>query len=223
VEDVTPKAALYETFAAVGKALGNPARLLLLELLAQGERGVEELAEAAGMRLSNTSAQLKALSAAGLVAGRRSGPKVIYALAEESVGALVEQVKDFAAARLADAERAARAYLGDVGALEPVDLNELAERIEGAGVLVLDVRPAVEYAAGHIPGALSIPQSELAARLAELPADAEIVAYCRGRYCVMAPEAVRLLREHGYRARLLDGGLPEWRRTGHAVAAGATA
>ncbi|MEO3788007.1 metalloregulator ArsR/SmtB family transcription factor [Actinocorallia sp. B10E7] len=208
------KTALYEQFARVGKALANPARLELLDLLAQGERSVEDLASAAQMKVANTSAQLKALAAAGLVASRRSGVKVFYRPADEQVAVLVRRVQDFAADRLAEAERAARDYLGDIEALEPVGLAELARRAENGEVLVLDVRPAPEYDAGHIPGAIGIPHDQLAVRLAELPRDAEIVAYCRGRYCVFAPQAVRLLRDEGFRARPADGGLPEWRRAG---------
>ncbi|MQA88588.1 MAG: metalloregulator ArsR/SmtB family transcription factor [Streptosporangiales bacterium] len=221
--NAVPKAVLYQHFARIGKALANPARLELLDLLAQGERSVEELAEAAGMRLSNTSAQLRTLASAGLLASRRSGTRVYYRLADERVGGFVEQVKDLAADRLADVERAARDHLGDVQALEPVRREELARRMEAGEVLVLDVRPFAEYAAGHILGAVCVPHDQLATRLAELPRAANIVAYCRDRYCVLAPQAVRLLRECGYSARPLDGGLPAWRRAGLPVASGATA
>ena len=175
------KISLYEQFARVGKALANPARLELLDLLAQGERSVESLAGTARMKISNTSAQLRMLSGAGLVASRRDGVRIYYRLADSGVTALTGQVQDFAASRLAGAE----------------------------------------YAAGHIPGAVSVPHDQLAARLAELPAGTDIVAYCRGRYCVFAPEAVRLLRASGFSARPLDGGLPGWRLAGLPVAAGA--
>lgn len=222
MDDRTRKAAMYEQFARVGKALANPVRLELVDLLAQGERSVEELAHAAGMKVSNTSAQLKALAAAGLVAWRRDGAKVFYRLADDQVAALIEQVKAFATARLVEAERAARDYLGDVDALEPVGQDELARRLDAGNVVVLDVRPQAEYAAAHIPGAINIPHDQLTARLAELavrvPPDADIVAYCRGRYCVFAPEAVRTLRGIGYLAHPLQGGLPEWRRAGLPVA-----
>jgi rhodanese-related sulfurtransferase/DNA-binding transcriptional ArsR family regulator len=216
------KTAMYEQFARAGKALANPARLELLDLLAQGERSVEELAAVAAMKVSNTSAQLRALAGAGLVASRRDGVRIYYRLADGNVAALVGQVQDFAASRLADAEQAARGYLGDVGALEPVARDELVRRMHDGQVLVLDVRPEAEYAAGHIPGAVSMPHDQLAARLAELPPGADIVAYCRGRYCVFAPDAVRLLRARGFSARPLDGGLPDWRHAGLPVTAAAS-
>lgn len=216
------KAQVYEGFARIGKALSNPARLELLDLLAQRERGVEELAVAAGMRTSNTSAQLKELARAGLVVFRRSGTRVLYRLADPQVAVFVEQAKQLAHARLPEVRRAAEAWLGDVEELEPVTREELASRLAaedmtdpaGRAVVVLDVRPAAEYAAGHIPGAIGIPSAELTGRLAELPADAEIVAYCRGRYCLMSLRAVRLLRARGYNARPLDSGVAEWQADG---------
>ena len=215
--------ALYEQFARVGKALANPARLELLDLLAQGERSVEDLAQTAQMKVSNTSAQLRTLASAGLVASRRDGVRIYYRIVDQQVAALISQVQDFAASRLADAEQAARTYLGDVAALEPVAQDELFRRLREGQVLVLDVRPEAEYAAGHIPGAVSVPHDQLAARLAELPAGTDIVAYCRGRYCVFAPDAVRLLRAHGFPARPLEGGLPGWRLAGLPVTAAASA
>jgi rhodanese-related sulfurtransferase len=223
VDEHARKTALYEQFARVGKALANPARLELLDLLAQSERSVEDLAAAARMKMSNTSAQLRMLAAAGLVASRRDGVKVYYRLADPGVTALTGQVQDFAASRLAEAEHAARGYLGDVAALEPVTQDELARRLRDGQVLVLDVRPQAEYAAGHIPGAVNVPHDQLAARLAELPAGTDIVAYCRGRYCVFAPDAVRLLRARGFPARPLDGGLPGWRLAGLPVTVPASA
>ena len=213
------KMAMYAQFARVGKALANPVRLELLDLLAQGERSVEDLAETAGMKVSNTSAQLRTLAGAGLVASRRDGVRIYYRLADGNVSAFVGQAQDFAASRLAEAERAARNYLGDVTALEPVARDELLRRLHDGQVLVLDVRPEADYAAGHIPGAVSVPHDQLAARLTELPEGTDIVAYCRGRYCVFAPEAVRLLRARGFSARLLEGGLPGWRLAGLPVSA----
>jgi rhodanese-related sulfurtransferase/DNA-binding MarR family transcriptional regulator len=217
------KMALYEQFARVGKALANPARLELLDLLAQGERSVEDLAATAGMKTSNTSAQLHTLAAAGLVASRRDGVRIYYRLAGQQVTALTGQMQDFAASRLAEAEQAARSYLGDVAALEPVAQDELFRRIREGQVLVLDVRPEPEYAAGHIPGAVNVPHDQLAARIAELPDGADIIAYCRGRYCVFAPDAVRLLRASGFSAWPLEGGLPGWRLAGLPVTAAASA
>jgi rhodanese-related sulfurtransferase len=173
--------------------------------------------------VSNASAQLQVLASAGLVTGRRSGRRVCYRLCGDAAGLLAERVQQFACGRLAEAERAARGYLGDVTALAPVSQQELYGRIQAGGVLVLDVRPGAEYAAAHIAGAVGIPHDELPGRLGELPGDGEIVAYCRGRYCVMAPAAVRVLREHGYTARPLEGGLPEWRRAGLPVSTGAAA
>lgn len=223
MEEHARKMALYEQFARVGKALANPARLELLDLLAQGERSVEDLAAAARMKTSNTSAQLHTLAAAGLVASRRDGVRIYYRIVDQQVAALIGQVQDFAASRLADAEQAARTYLGDVAALEPVAQDELFLRMREGQVLILDVRPEAEYAAAHIPGAVNIPHDQLAARLAELPSGTGIVAYCRGRYCVFAPTAVRLLRAHGFSARPLEGGLPGWRMAGLPVTAAASA
>jgi rhodanese-related sulfurtransferase/DNA-binding transcriptional ArsR family regulator len=223
--DIT-KTTLYEQFARIGKALANPARLELLDLLAQGERSVEELAAAAHMRVGNTSAQLRHLATAGLLTTRRSGPRIFYRLADDQVAVFVEELKDFARARLAEAERVTRDYLGDIATLEPIARDELARRLDNGDVTVVDVRPAAEYAAGHIPGAINLPHDLLATRLAhlpDLPGERDIVAYCRGRYCVYAPQAVRLLRAHGFAARPLDGGLPEWRRAGLPVHTGATA
>ena len=219
MQDGAPKAVLYEGFARVGRALGSPARIELLNLLAQGEHGVEELAAAAGLKVSNTSAQLKTLAAAGLVTSRRAGTRVFYRIAGVQVTALAELAKQVAVGQQPEAREAARGWLGDTAALEPVTRAELRRRMREGGVLVLDVRPAAEYAAGHVAGAVSIPADELAARLTGLPRDKEIVAYCRGRFCVMSLDAVRLLRRHGYRARPMDGGLPEWRDEGMPIAA----
>ena len=215
------KAELYEQFARVGKSLASPKRLELLDLLAQGERSVEDLAAEAGLGLSTCSAHLQVLHQARLVSTRKQGTRVFYSLASDDVARLYAGVRDTAASLLAEVGPARDAYLGtDV---EEVSRDELLRRAGAGDVIVLDVRPAAEFAAGHIPGAMSIPIGQLARRLAELPEGAEVVAYCRGPYCVFAHDAVRMLRARGRPARRLAGGLPEWRLAGLPVAAGATA
>jgi rhodanese-related sulfurtransferase len=210
--DRQAKERLFEQFAAVGKALANPKRLELLDLLAQGERRVEALAAAAGLGLSTCSANLQTLRSAGLVTTRREKTKVVYALAGADVAALLADVRSVAHTHLAETERARAAYLGDD--VEQVPREDLLRRALAGDVVVLDVRPTEEYAAAHITGAVSIPVDELPTRLAELPADADVVAYCRGAYCVFAHEAVRLLREAGRPARKLADGMLEWRLAG---------
>jgi rhodanese-related sulfurtransferase/DNA-binding transcriptional ArsR family regulator len=212
------KDALYEQLARVGRAVSSPKRLELLDLLAQGERGVEALAEQAGMGITNTSAHLQALRAAGLVANRRQGTRVLYRLADDQVTGFVGQLRSLAHARIAEVDLAVRAYLAADGDPEPITRDELLRRMEHDEVIVLDVRPAAEYAAGHIPGAVSIPPDRIEPILAELPADREVVAYCRGPYCVYAPQAVRALQERGIPARRLEDGFPEWRLAGLPVA-----
>lgn len=217
--DPAPKTALLEEFARLAKALAAPSRLELIDLLAQGERGVEELSAAAGLRLSNTSAQLKTLAAAGMVTWRKSGTHVYYRLADPRVALLAEQVKLLACDLLPSAREAARAFLGETSDLEPVSRADLAARITAGDVVVVDVRPEIEYAAAHIAGALSIPLDQLPDRLTELPEQVEVVAYCRGRYCQMSARAVHLLHDHGRAARTLDGGLAEWSAEGLPTAA----
>jgi rhodanese-related sulfurtransferase len=212
------KRALYEQFARVGQALGSAARLELVDLLAQGERSVEELAGAAGLSVANASQHLQALRRAGLVEARRDGLRVIYRPAGPEVVRLFFDLRAFAAARLGDVERAARDYLGEE--VEALGREELADRLRRGEVVVIDVRPRIEFAAGHIQGARSVPIEELEARLAELPADAEVVAYCRGPYCVYAHEAVRRLRGAGRRAWRLADGWPEWHLAGLPSAVG---
>lgn len=208
----------YSQFARIGKALANPVRLHLLDLLGQGERGVEELAEAAGTRLQNTSAQLQHLRAAQLVTSRKVGTKVYYRLAGPEVARFLGHLQDLGEARLAEVRDILNTRLAEVADLDPVSADELAAMLaDGRDLLVLDVRPAVEYAAGHIPGAVSIPTEELHERMRELPADAEIVAYCRGRYCVSSPTATRLLRAEGRSARPMPDGITGWRRAGRPV------
>jgi len=208
--DPVRKATLFEGFAQVGKALGSPKRLELLDLLAQGERSVELLAGRAGLGLTSASGHLQILRQAGLVSTRKEGTKVYYRLAGTDVAALWAQLRDVASAHVADVDRARSAYLGDDG-VDEVTRDELLQRLESGDVTVIDVRPREEYAAGHIPGALSLPIDELADRLGELPDDATVIAYCRGPYCVMAHEAVRALAAEGRRALRLSDGMLEWR------------
>ncbi len=205
------KALLYAQFSRVAKAASNPKRIELLELLAQAERSVEELAAASGMDFSNTSAQLQVLSRARLVESRREGKHVLYRLADEGVSRFLSALREIASSRLAEVEQVARDYFQARDELEPISFADLLERLHHQQALVIDVRPAEEFAAGHIPGALSVPLGELKARLPELPRESEIVAYCRGPYCVLAPQAIEILRRAGYRARRLEEGLPEWR------------
>ncbi len=206
--DRAAKTALFDQFARVGKALASGKRLELVDLLAQGERTVDSLAQAAGLGLTTASAHLQTLKQANLVATRRAGTKIYYRLAGPDVATLFALLRTVANAHLPDVEAARVAYLGTDA--EQVTRAELLRRAD-SGVTVLDVRPREEYAAGHVPGAVSVPLDELADRLAELPANQEIVAYCRGAYCVLAHNAVRLLTKHGRRARRLADGMLEWR------------
>jgi rhodanese-related sulfurtransferase/DNA-binding transcriptional ArsR family regulator len=211
-----------EQFATVGKALASPKRLELLDLLAQGERSVDALAKTAGLGVTSCSAHLQTLRHAGLVRTRRAGTAIFYSLAGDDVAALLAQVRAVAATHRAETERARLAYLGGDDGVEQVSREDLLARVNGGGVVVLDVRPAEEYEAAHIPGAVSVPVETLAARLAELPSDVDIVAYCRGAYCVLAHDAVRLLRAEGRTAGRLADGMLEWRLAGLPVATGAT-
>jgi rhodanese-related sulfurtransferase len=212
------KTALFDAFARAAKALASGRRIELLDVLANGERTVEALAGEVGLSVANTSQHLQILRQAGLVSSRREGTSVHYRLAAPEVFELWRTLRTLAASRLAEVERLTAAYLGSRDELEPVTREELARRLQdGDNLVVLDVRPAAEYAAGHLPGAVSIPVGELRRRLAELPADREIVAYCRGPYCAFAHEAVGLLRDEGFAARRLEDGLPEWQAAGLAV------
>jgi rhodanese-related sulfurtransferase/DNA-binding HxlR family transcriptional regulator len=203
------KDALFEAIAAMGKAFASPRRLELIDLLAQGPRGVEELARASGQSTANASQHLQALHASGVVTRERDGTRVQYALAGDDIVQLWLDLRDVSAARLAEVERAARSYLGEE--VEAMSRDELRKRLRRNEVVLVDVRPAEEFDAGHIDGACSIPLDELEERVAELPGDSEIVAYCRGEFCAYAHEAVRALRAAGRPARRLDGGWPEWR------------
>ena len=214
------KDALFAEFAAVGKALGNPKRLELLDLLAQGPRSVEDLAKDAEVGVSTCSAHLQTLREAGLVGARRDGKRIYYSLAADDVAGLWEHLRRVAQQHRPHTELARRAYLGpeDTAA---VDTDELLRRLDAGETLVLDVRPDVEYAGGHLPGAVHIPLEELEQRLSELPRDRDIVAYCRGQYCVLAHDAVRLLASHGLTARRAADGVLEWRVAGIPVQTGA--
>jgi rhodanese-related sulfurtransferase/predicted transcriptional regulator len=214
------KDALYQGFAEVARALGSGRRAEIVDLLAQGERSVEEMSIELGQSVANTSHHLRAMARAGLVATRRDGTRIFYRLASDRVGELWVALRDVAAEQVAGLDRLAQAYLGDRDGIEEVNRDELAARLAGGQVVVLDVRPEAEYAAGHIAGARSTPIRELRRHLRALPAGAEVVAYCRGPYCVYADDAVRELNRKGFRARRLIDGYPEWRRAGLPVAAG---
>lgn len=203
------KRALFEAIAVMGKALASPRRLELLDLLAQGPRSVEELARRSGLSTANASQHLQSLHGSGMVSRERDGTRVRYALAGDEVLRLWLALRDASATRLAEVERAAHSYLGDD--VEAIDRDELRARLARGTVVLVDVRPADEFVAGHIEGARSIPLDELDRRLAELPADREVVAYCRGPFCAYAHEAVRRLNASGRPARRLDAGWPEWR------------
>jgi rhodanese-related sulfurtransferase len=213
------KRALFDEFGRIGKALASGRRIELLDVLANGERTVEAVAGEVGLSVANTSQHLQILRQAGLVTTRREGTSIHYRLAGPEVFELWRTLRTLAGAQLVEVERLAAAYLGARDELEPVTRQELARRLDdGDRLVVLDVRPAAEHAAGHLPGAVSIPVGELRRRLTELPGDREIVAYCRGPYCAFAHEAVALLRQEGFSARRLEDGLPEWRAAGLAMA-----
>jgi DNA-binding transcriptional ArsR family regulator/rhodanese-related sulfurtransferase len=214
------KDALYEGFADVAKALASGRRAEIVDLLAQGERSVEEVAAEIGQSVANTSHHLRALAQAGLVTTRRDGTRIYYALSSEQVAELWSAIRDVAAAHVAGLDRLASAYMGDRRGVDVVDRAELVARLKRREVLVLDVRPESEYTAGHITGARSVPITELRRHLRALPKNAEVVAYCRGPYCVYADDAVRELNRRGFRARRLIDGFPEWKRAGLPVAVG---
>ncbi|MCJ0873879.1 metalloregulator ArsR/SmtB family transcription factor [Streptomyces sp. AP-93] len=218
--DPTRKAALFDAVARTGKALSNGKRLELLDLLAQGERSVDALAKTAGLGLTTASAHLQTLKQAGLVATRRDGVRIHYRLAGEDVAALYALLQQVSRTHLATTLQARSAYLGPEDT-DQLTREELLERVKSGTATVIDVRPAEEYDAGHIPGSLSIPLDQLEARLAELPDDAEIVAYCRGTNCVLSHDAVRLLAAHGRQALRLADGMLEWRLHDLPVEAGA--
>jgi rhodanese-related sulfurtransferase len=211
------KDTIYEQFARVGKAVSSPRRLELLDLLCQGPRTVEVLAGQAGITVANASQHLQILRAARLVEGEKKGLHVEYRLADEQVWRFFHSLRGLAETRLAEIEQVTRAFLEERGAMEALHGSELLRRVRDGEVTVLDVRPVEEYRAGHIPGALSVPLAELKKRLSELPRDRDIVAYCRGPYCVMAVEAVGFLRGKGFRAHRLEHGVVDWRARGWRV------
>jgi rhodanese-related sulfurtransferase/DNA-binding transcriptional ArsR family regulator len=214
------KSTLYRQLARVAQSLASPARLQILEYVAQGERSVESLAAMSGLSMANASKHLQALRQAGLVTARKEGLRVYYLLAGDDVVALVSALRAVAEHRVAEVERLVRQWLAQRDALEAVPAAELLARVKKGLVTVLDVRPAEEFAAGHIPGAINVPLDKLEDLLTSLPKRREIVAYCRGPYCLMSFEAVEKLRKRGWRARRLQDGFPEWRAAGLPVAEG---
>jgi rhodanese-related sulfurtransferase/DNA-binding HxlR family transcriptional regulator len=221
--DRTAKDNLYDGFAAVAKALGNGRRAELIDVLAQGERHVEEIAAEIGQSVANTSFHLRSLAVAGLVTTRQDRNRVYYRLTSERVIQLWAAVRDVATAHHQELQRLADAYLGDRDSIDEISRDELARRLRSGDVIVLDVRPPAEYAAGHVAGARSVPIESLRAELESLPDDLEIVAYCRGPFCVFADEAVRLLNHSRRRARRLADGFPEWQQEGLPVTDGSPA
>ena len=214
------KAALFDALAEVAKALANGRRAELIDTLAQGERSVEELADVIGQSVANTSQHLQRLLRAGLVMTRREGIRIHYSLASPAVYTLWRTLTETAERHVTDLDELAEAFLGDRSAMQTIGRDELRARMRAGDVVVLDVRPDVEFRSGHIRGALSVPTSQLKARLSDVPSGLDVVAYCRGPYCVMADDAVRYLNRRGRRAIRLDGGYPEWAEEGRPVATG---
>ncbi len=212
------KNAIYDQLGRIGKALASPRRLELLDLLCQGPRTVEALAREAGQSIANTSQHLQVLRAARLVDAERRGLFVTYRLGDERVCSLYRELRALAEVRLTEVEAVTRRFLDGKAGMEPVDRDVLVARVQSGEVTLLDVRPAEEFRAGHLPGAVSIPLAELLARVAELPRNREVVAYCRGPYCVLAVTAVELLHAKGYRAARMEDGVPDWRARGLPIA-----
>jgi rhodanese-related sulfurtransferase/DNA-binding HxlR family transcriptional regulator len=211
------KDGLYDAFASVAKALGSGRRVEIVDLLAQGERSVEEVAREIDQSVANTSHHLRSLASSGLVRSRRDGQRIIYRLTSDRVADLWAALRDVAATHVADIDVLSAAYLGARDQIEEVTAEELEHRVRKGRAIVIDVRPDVEYRAGHIAGARSVPLDQLAGVLDQLPADREVIAYCRGPYCVYADDAVRLLTARGIPSRRLDVGYPEWSRDGRPV------
>lgn len=208
------KAELYQQIARVAQALASDARLQILELVAQTERSVEQLAAMTGLSMANCSKHLQALRHAGLVVARKEGLRVYYTLAGDDVSRLLSSLREVAQHRVAEVDRLVRTWLAHRDEMEPVPAGEVLERAKKGLVTVLDVRPAEEYAAGHLPGAINVPIGKLESYLSKLPRRKEVVAYCRGPYCVMSFDAVQTLRKRGWKARRLQDGFPEWRAAG---------
>lgn len=217
---MSPKKKLFEQFARVAKALSSPNRLELLETLAQGEKSVDALAQATGMSAANTSHHLQILRDSGLAESRKEGLQVIYRLSDDQIPILLGSISRIAERHLAEVDRIVREHFDARDSLTPVGRDELMARVKEGGAMVIDVRPAEEYQAGHIPGAVNIPVDELPQRLESLPHGQEIVAYCRGPYCMLAFDAVAQLREAGYPARRLEDGFPEWKAENRPVDSG---
>jgi rhodanese-related sulfurtransferase len=211
---------LYTQFARIGHAVASPKRIELLDLLSQGEKTVEQLAEQSGASVKNASAHLRVLRQARLVETRRDGTYIHYRLASDDVFGFLRDLQALGRNRLAEIQQAAKRYIDGRDELEPVTLKELRRRLRDDEVTLIDVRPVEEYRAGHIPGALSIPVNQLKRRLPEIPKGREVIAYCRGPYCVYSVEAVEILRKNGYKARRAGAGLPDWRASGLPVTAG---
>jgi rhodanese-related sulfurtransferase len=218
--DRAAKDALFDGLASVAKALGSGRRAEIVDVLAQGGRSVEDLAAEIGQSVANTSHHLQILLRGGLVTTRREGTRIHYSLANSRVGELWAAVRDVASTQVTELDQLATAYLGDRSVLDTVSRDELAGRLRDGDVVVLDVRPESEFVAGHIPGAVSLPIEEITRRLRTIPQDKQVVAYCRGPYCVYADDAVRTLRGNGYEAARLDDGFPEWARAGLPVQTG---
>ena len=214
MSSANPKQALFVQFAAVAKALAHEHRLELIEHLGQGERSVERLAALSGLSIANASQHLQQLRRAGLVAARRDGKRVLYRLADDAVVTLLAALRSIAERTLGEVEKVVGGYFRKRDKMEPVSRKELVRRLKDGAVTLLDVRPEDEFALGHLPGAINIPLKEIEKRLAELPKRREVVAYCRGPYCVLSFEAVAALRERGFKVRRLEDGLPEWRAAG---------
>lgn len=217
---ISPKKQLFTHFAQIAKAMASPNRLELLEALAQGERSVEKLAQATGMPIANTSHHLQVLREGGLVRSRKEGVQVIYSLSDGEIPQMLGCLQRVGERHLAEVELIVREHFASDEGLRPVNHQELTALLKSGEALIIDVRPPGEYEAGHIPGAVNVPIEALPRRLSEFPRRKEVVAYCRGPYCMLAVEAVKRLRKRGYRARRLEDGFPEWKAEGRPVAVG---